>query len=215
MAAPFSIQRRYGPRTRQAAPPNSHRGTLTAIRLIGWLRRTRRKVAMVLDSLIEFVKFFGGLGGLASSSFLVYDRLFRFRPSAFLIPVEYKTSIRFQNVAAETIIIDKVVIRPSQMLKLARANDLATKDEEKAAAWYNTGNKKLDDVFIIIKPMGERTFALHRFAEFESADGGTTISIQCRWRNTRKPFLMSRYVQIKTTVKEIHDLREASLAGKA
>jgi hypothetical protein len=170
---------------------------------------------MVLEPFSELVKFVGGLGGLASSVFLIYDRVLRYRPSAFLIPVDYKTSVRFQNVAAETIIVDEVVIRPPMMLKLARANDLVTRNEERAAALYSSDDRKLDGIFIVIKPTEERTFALHRFADFENADDGTPISIRCRWKNTRKPFPISRCVKIKTTVKEIKDLREASLAGKA
>ena len=52
----------------------------------------------MLDSVVELVKFVGGLGGLASSAFLIYDRVFRYRPAAFLIPAEYKTTLRFKNV---------------------------------------------------------------------------------------------------------------------
>ena len=59
------------------------------------------------------------------------------------------------------------------------------------------------------------SFALHRFADFENADGSTAIAIRCRWRNTRKPFPIPRYVRVKTTVKEVRNLMEASLTGKA
>jgi hypothetical protein len=52
----------------------------------------------MLDSVVELVKFVGGLGGLASSAFLIYDWVFRYRPAAFLIPAEYKTTLRFKNV---------------------------------------------------------------------------------------------------------------------
>jgi len=77
------------------------------------------------------------------------------------------------------------------------------------------GDKKPEVIFIVIKPMEERTFALNRLADFENADGNKVISIRCRWRNTRKPFPVGRYVSVKTTVKDVTDLREASLAGKA
>jgi hypothetical protein len=169
----------------------------------------------VVDSIIELVKFVGGLGGLASSAFLVYDRIFRYRPAAFLIPVEYKTSLRFKNVAEETIIIDEIIIAPP-MLTVARANDLVTKNEERAAVMYPKmeEHKRLEGIYIVIKPTEERTFALHRFADFENADGKTTIAIRCRWRNTRTPFPIPRYVRVKTTVQEVRNLREASLAGK-
>jgi hypothetical protein len=169
-----------------------------------------------VDSIIELVKFVGGLGGLASSAFLVYDRIYRYRPAAFLIPADYKTNLRFKNIAAETIVIDEIVITPP-MLTVATANDLVTRNEERAAVMYPTmeDNKRLEGIFVVIKPTEERTFALHRFADFETADGNTVIAIRCRWRNTRKPFPIPRYVRVKTTVKEVRDLREASLAGKA
>jgi hypothetical protein len=168
----------------------------------------------MLDSVVELVKFVGGLGGLASSAFLVYDRIFRYRPAAFLLPVDYKTNLRFKNVAAETIIIDEIVIKPP-MLTVARANDLVTVNEERAAVMYGSAEDKRPEViYVVIKPEEERTFALHRFADFENADGKTVIKIRCKWRNTRRPFPISRYVRVKTTVKEIRDLREASLAGK-
>jgi hypothetical protein len=151
---------------------------------------------------------------LASSAFLVYDRIFRYRPAAFLFPANFKTNLRLKNVSAETIIIDEIVIKPP-MLTIARANDLVTVNEERAAVWYpNMEDKRPEGIYVVIKPEEERTFALHRFADFENAEGHKNITIRCRWRNTRKSFPMPRYVRIKTTVKEIRDLREASLAGK-
>jgi hypothetical protein len=168
----------------------------------------------VIDSIIEAVKFFGGLGGLASSAFLTYDRIFRFRPTAFLLPVQYKTSVRFKNIAAETIIIDEIVVTPP-IVKVMRANDLQTANEDRSDVWYPSAKKeKPDVVFIVIKAMDERTFALHRSAEVENSDGKRVIKIRCRWRNTRKPFPFARHVTIKATVEDIQNLREASLANK-
>jgi len=168
----------------------------------------------LLDSIIEMVKFVGGLGGLASSAFLLYDRIFRYRPSVFLIPVDYKTNLRIKNIADETIIIDEIIITPA-ILKVAKANDLVTVNEEKAASMYPTMERRVPEgVFIVIKPKEERTFALHRFAEFENSDGKRMITIRCRWRNTRKPFPIARHAKIKTTVKDVQNMMEASVAHK-
>src|ERR1700687_4984055 len=103
----------------------------------------------MLDSVIGVVKFVGGVGGLASSAFLIYDRVFRDRPAAFLIPANYKTNLRFKNVAAETIIIDEIIITPP-MLKVAKANDLITMNEEKSAVLYpdKEDNKRFEGIFI-------------------------------------------------------------------
>jgi hypothetical protein len=55
----------------------------------------------LLEGIIEAVKFFGGLSGLASGAFLVYDRLLKNQPLIFLVAQEYKAALRLKNVAQE------------------------------------------------------------------------------------------------------------------
>src|SRR5947209_7923272 len=93
----------------------------------------------MLDSLIEVVKFVGGLGGLASSAFLVYDRLLRDRPAAFLVPADFHVHLLLRNTASETIVIDEITITPP-ILVLHRPNDLMTAQQAKAAVWYPSKN---------------------------------------------------------------------------
>jgi hypothetical protein len=73
----------------------------------------------VVDSVIEFVKFFGELGGFASTAFIVYDRIYRYMPTAFLIPLDYKTSLRIKNIAPGTIVTDEIIVVP-QIVRVAR-----------------------------------------------------------------------------------------------
>jgi len=168
----------------------------------------------MIDTLIELIKFVGGLGGLASASFLIYDRVVRYRPTAFLFPAEYKTNIRFKNVAAETIIIDKITVKPP-LLFVRRANDLKPTNTERAEAWYSSKDPDADRIFVIIKPMEERTFMLSGVsADFDHATADQVFTIKCRWRNTRKPFPIARHVKIKTTARDVRELRDASLANK-
>jgi hypothetical protein len=68
--------------------------------------------------------------------------------------------------------------------------------------------------FVVVKPMSERAFALHRLADFENAADGTRVKIRCRWHNTRRPWPIARYVRIITTVKQVRGLQDASFAGK-
>jgi hypothetical protein len=167
-----------------------------------------------VDSLVEAIKFFGGLGGLASAGFLIYDRVFRGAPAVFLVPQDYKTCVRFVNVSSETLVIDEVDIEPA-VLQMVRANDLATVNEERNATFYGTPeDERLTGIYIVLRPEQERTFPLHRFADFETSDRSRKVTIRCRWANTRKPLPISRYVRIKTTVGAVEKLREASLAGK-
>jgi hypothetical protein len=168
----------------------------------------------MIETAVELVKFVGGLGGLASATFLVYDRVYRDQPSAFLVPKDYKANLRFTNNAAETIIIDEIIVRPP-LLIVKRANDLVTSNEERQALFYDSARLNPEKVLIILKPLEERTFALHgSSAEFEHAADDQTITLRCRWQNTRKPLPFKRYIRIKITSGIIRTMREASLANK-
>lgn len=164
--------------------------------------------------LVETVKFVGGLGGLASSAFLIYDRLLRDQPLAFLAPIEYKTGISFLNTTRETIIINRVAVSPP-MLELARADDSKTVNQERAETWYGRKSDELERIFILLKPGEQRTFALHRFPDFENAPDAQSISIRCGWKHTRSIFRFPRNVGLRTTAKELRDIRDAALANKA
>jgi hypothetical protein len=169
----------------------------------------------MLSDIAEGVKFFGGLSGLASAIFLIYDRLYRSQPIAFLMPHEYKAALRLKNVAKETIIIEGIDVSPP-IIQVHRGNDLRTVNEERQAVWYpKLNDEKEMRVFIILTPESERTFHLHRSAEFEEADDETVITFRCKWRNTRKPLPVFRSVYVRVLAKDVRAFREASLAGKA
>lgn len=175
----------------------------------------RIAISQAARDAIKALTFVGSLSGLASVGFLAYDRLIRFRPSVFLIPKDYKTHLRINNVANETIIIDDVTITPPRLLQVVRANDLITASEEKQVAFYGGAGRKLPEgVYLVIKPLDQRTASLHRLEGFESADGAKTVEIRCRWRNTRQSVMWSRYVRVKTTVKDIRDLTEAAMTKR-
>lgn len=170
---------------------------------------------IVVNYIITALKFLGILGGLSSPAFLIYDRVYRYRPIMFLFPAEFKANLRIKNLAPETIIIDEIVIDPP-VLKVAQANDLFTVSEDQAASMYPTmkGPRTPDGAYIIIKPEGERTFALHFLSDLDSLDGANRIAIRCRWSNTRKPYPFRRYVKIRPTVEMVRNVKEASFARK-
>jgi len=168
----------------------------------------------MISELLEAVKVVGSIGGLASSAFLIYDRMFRNQPEAYLISENYKVAIRFKNIAGETIIIHEIDVAPP-LLALDRANDLMTAQQDRAAVWYPSINDETAmRAFIVLPPAAERSFQLKRSAEFENADDGQMITIRCKWRNTRKPLPVYRSVRIKTSVGDIKSLREVALTGK-
>lgn len=170
----------------------------------------------MMDWIIEGVKFVGGLGGLASSAFLIYDRILRNQPIAFLLPADFKTNLRITNVAPETIIIDEIVIDPP-VLRVAKANDLYTDSEDSAASMYPTmqSERTPKGTYIVIKSKNERTFALHFLADLDSMNEREEIRIRCRWINTRKGVPFPRYVRLKTTVGVVRNIKEASFTRKA
>lgn len=170
----------------------------------------------MIDWIIEGVKFVGGVGGLASSAFLIYDRVFRNQPLAFLVPADFKTNLRITNVAPETIIIDKIDIDPP-VLKVAKRSDLYTDSEDSAASMYPTmqSERTPKGTYIVIKPKSERTFALHFLADLDTMSERGEITIRCKWINTRKRVPFPRYIRLRTTVGVVRNIKEFSFAGKA
>ena len=168
----------------------------------------------MLEDSIELFKLVGSFGGFASAIFLIYDRVVRLRPSIFLGPKDYKTNLHIKNIADETIIIDEVKIDPPFLI-VHGGNDLVTEGEEKAAILYPSQPRRMPDrVLIVVKASSERSFALHRLADFENAGAKSTIKIRCRWRNTRGSFPWARYVWLKTTVEDVRNITEASVTHK-
>ena len=154
------------------------------------------------------------MGGLAAPLFLVYDRLYRNAPVAFLVPEESRTKLRIANVAQETIIVDEITVEPP-ILQIVRANDQWTVSEDQAATMYpSMPTNRPSGIYIVIKPLKERTIALSWYGEFDTLDENTEITIRCRWRNTRKPLPIMRKLRVKTTIKEVKSLRDVALAGK-
>jgi hypothetical protein len=174
-------------------------------------------VLAFFEEVFDAVKLIGALGGLASSAFLVYDRLYRYRPIVFLCLADFKVNIQIKNTAEETIVIDEILVRPS-ILTVARANDLITKNEERQMAFYPSSadkdGERFQGNFVVVKPLAERMFPLHRLGAFESADGRTRIKIRVHWYNTRKPWPLRRYTTIRTTVKRVRSLQDAAYTGK-
>jgi len=52
---------------------------------------------------VEWLKLVGGLGGIASSGFLIYDRVYRLRPIAYLQPHDSHVHLKIRNTANEAL----------------------------------------------------------------------------------------------------------------
>jgi hypothetical protein len=76
-------------------------------------------------------------------------------------------------------------------------------------------NEKAMRIFVVIGPFAERSLGLIHFEPFDKATDETEVTIRCRWRNTRKPFLLPSNVRVRTTVKDIRALKEVAMAKPA
>ena len=65
--------------------------------------------------LVAVIKFIGGLSGLASASFLIYDRLVRFRPTIFFRPSNNHVYLVIKNTMPETLVIDQITVAPAYL----------------------------------------------------------------------------------------------------
>jgi hypothetical protein len=177
-----------------------------------------RKAGHLITDIVEIIKFVGSAAGLFTAGFLIYDRLIRSRPIAYLGVSEYKADLRFKNVTSETVIVDEIAISPPDYLRAVRANDLITANEDVQKAFYpdsaGKDNPRFVGEFVMLKPQEERKFSLHRFAAFELAKDDEKVVIRCRWENTRLPWFTKRHVMVRTTVGKVKKLVYAAAAGK-
>jgi hypothetical protein len=167
--------------------------------------------------LFDGIKTIGSLVGLFTGGFLIYDRLIHSRPVVYLGVSEFKLDIRFKNATNETIVIDEIKVTPDY-LRVARANDLITANEDRQKVFYPTtagkDDPRFDGNFILLKPQEERKFALHRFGGLEQAPVDEKVVIRCRWENTRRPWFSKRYVTVRTTAGRVRKLVDAAATGK-
>ena len=145
--------------------------------------------------LVEVIKFIGG-SGLASGSFLIYDRLVRFRPTIFFRPSNNHVYLVIKNTMPETLVIDQITVAPAY-LGIALGDDLRSTIETIVDA--QRPNEQASRVFVVIDPLSEKMCRLLQLKGFDDLLGSTTIKIRCQWRNTRRPFFLKRNVSVSTT----------------
>lgn len=92
--------------------------------------RLQGKAGHLITDIVEIIKFVGSVAGLFTAGFLIYDRLIRSRPIAYLGVSDYKADLRFKSVTQETVIVDEIAITPPNYLRAVRANDLITANED-------------------------------------------------------------------------------------
>jgi hypothetical protein len=97
----------------------------------------------VFDVLIEAVKLVGGLVGLASGGFIVYDRVTRGRLIPFLVPTKLDVQPCLRNVTRETLIVDEFAISRVGLVAVAQANDILSTVKSVAHGRYKDADERV------------------------------------------------------------------------
>lgn len=145
---------------------------------------------------VEWLKLIGSIGGLASSGFLIYDRLWRLRPTVYLQPYDFHVYLRIKNTADEALIIDRIAISPKVVsIAMNDGQNAALLSIVEAITRGETGSRS----FLVLGPEEERSFRLVSLNVADKLKEDNKIRIRCDWRSTRKPWPFTRSVTVTTS----------------
>jgi hypothetical protein len=173
---------------------------------MGWQVSGKRE----MSDFIEVFKVVGAAGGLISACFLLYDRLMRIRPEAFLSKGEYPghLNITVRNVSNESIILDEIGVSPN-ILGAAEGDGVHAIVE----AIHRRGDDVAEssrDVFIVLKPLEELRLKVVTFDKFIQAAAGQKVVVRLSWRTTRDRMPFKRNIKIRTSVADIQAMTDGS-----
>jgi hypothetical protein len=157
----------------------------------------------IADAVVEWVKLVGGLGGIASSGFLIYDRVWRLCPTPYLQPHDNHVHLKIKNTANEALVIDKIVVSPKVfgIVMKERKGDFLSRMEATANAVYDAQTE--GSTFAVIPPLEEESFRLVELPACAELKDDERIRIRCSWRSTRRPWPFTRGVSVTTTPKDL------------
>lgn len=159
----------------------------------------------------ELLKVLGTIGGLVAPIFLIYDRVFRRRPCAFLQPKDFGLRLVLRNTSDETLIIDEIAVSPLGV-DVAMGNDLLSHIQ---AVWYpkmTTGD--IQRTFCVLAPQASRELGLVTSTAFEALPPATPVRIRCEWRATSRPWPFKRHVWVRASVDDIRQLKKVAQANR-
>jgi hypothetical protein len=154
--------------------------------------------------LLETIKTIGGLSGLASATFLIIDRMFRFSPTISFRPDDNVVKLVIRNWMTESLIVDDIAITPPY-LGIPSRDDLGSTltiiqaaVEARAKSGVHTS-----PAFLVVNPLAEQMYPLVRLISFDDLSADTKIKIRCRWRSTGRSFFLKRRAKASTTVGDV------------
>ena len=155
---------------------------------------------------VEAVKFFGGLAGLLSGGFLIYDRLVRDRPIVALhrqtIGVNGYTYLRIINPIDDDLVIKSIECLPARIISVA-VNHKTRSIMEATFPDYSLGP-------LIVAPKAETQLPIIKLTK-ELPTSGVRIAV--KWRRTRHTWPWDRTSSLKTTGEFIKGLEEGRPVG--
>jgi hypothetical protein len=131
-----------------------------------------------VSDIVEFIKFGGGIAGLFSAGFLIWDRLIRHRPTVAPVVVQPDTAALpkelgfiIRNESAWHCYIDKIVTNHKEILvaKFENGTDIY--------------NEKFQEASIIIAPQSAYHVILHDYRDDKTADYLLIVTIE--WESSR------------------------------
>ena len=162
---------------------------------------------LVIDAL-EAVKLFGGIAGLLSAAFLIFDRLVRDRPILVLhrqsIGVNGYAYLRIINRVDDDLIIQSVTCRPPH---ISIATDHGVRAIAEAVIQSPLGP-------LIISPKSEAHLPIVKMSQTETSSQAQ-VRITIRWRRSHHAWPCDRATTLKTDIKFITTLEEAKPVGNA
>jgi hypothetical protein len=143
---------------------------------------------------------------IVSGVFLVYDRLVRDRPQAYLADADaHQVDVVLKNAARETLIVDEIGVAPN-VLGLARGHEIKDIVPVIARRGGDAPESKRS-CFFAVEPLGELKLGVVTFDPFQQLKSDDGIIIRLRWRNTRFALPFARDVKVRTTAGDIRKLK--------
>jgi hypothetical protein len=157
----------------------------------------------IADNIIEGTKLIGGIIGIITAIFIVYDRAFRGRPifalhATKLVAGDNYLFLRIKNVLDEDIVIENWRVEPPNLI------GLSTDHSVRAIAGAMVGEIPM----AILSPLSELNFTLIILGGGMEGPN-VPITVSAVWNNTRRPWPFRRTVKIRTTVARLNDLKGA------
>jgi hypothetical protein len=164
---------------------------------------------MMVD-LMEAFKVLGAAGGLISAGFLIYDRLMRGRPEAFLSNGEHpeQLMVTVRNVSTEVIILDEIAVAPN-IVGIADGNSaraMAEIIQDRSVKEKRSSRR----AFIVLKPLEALELHLITFEKFENALGAQKVTAEFFWRTTRFRLPFKRTIKVTTSVADIRAMKQGA-----